>query len=253
MKNFCIKRVFLLIQKEFFENLKIVGIGFASIIGFVFAILMISGYNGGFMWHYFNEIFNTTLILGGIAIAGMAFSDFRGKERTITYLTLPASHLEKSFTQLLLTSVGFIISYTAVFYISYLMFLGLGKLLFTFDIGTFNPFNETTYKAIFNLIIIQSLFLAGASIFKRVPVFFTGLYIFIFSIVFMIIAGIMAYYLSQSFDAPGNGSIMFSSVNSDNITIDSLWTGKIFEIFFMYLLAPIFWAITYFNVREKEV
>jgi hypothetical protein len=97
------------------------------------------------------------------------------------------------------------------------------------------------------------LFLAGASTFKRVPVFFTGLYIFIFSIVFMIIAGIMAYYLSKSFDAPGNGSIMFSSVNSDNITIDSLWTGKIFEIFFTYLLAPIFWAITYFNVREKEV
>lgn len=253
MKNFCIKRIFLLIQKEVLENLKIVGIGFASIIGFIFAILMISGYNGGLMWHYFNEIFNTTLLLGGIAIAGMAFSDFRGKERTITYLTLPASHIEKSFTQLLLTSVGFVISYTVVFYISYLMFLSLGKMLFTFDIGTFNPFNEATYKTIFYLVIVQSLFLAGASIFKRVPVFFTGLYMFIFSIVFMIIAGIMAYYLSKSFDAPGNGSIVFSSVNSDNITIDSLWTGKIFEIFFMYLLAPVFWAITYFNVKEKEV
>jgi len=253
MKNFCIKRIILLIKKEFFENLKIVGIGFASIIGLIFVILMISGYNGGLMWQHFNEIFNTTLLLGGIAIAGMAFADFRGKERTITYLTLPASHVEKSFTQLFLTSVGFVISFTAVFYISYLMFLGLGKMLFTFDIGTFNPFNEATYKIVFNLIVIQSLFLAGASYFKKVPVFFTGLYIFIFGLIFMSIVGVMAYYLSKSFAIPGNGSIMFSSVNANNITIDKLWTGKIIDIFLTYLLAPIFWAITYFNVKEKEV
>jgi len=253
MKNFCIKRIILLIKKEFFENLKIIGIGLASIIGLIFVILMINGYNGGLMWQYFNEIFNTTLLLGGIAIAGMAFADFRKKERTITYLNLPASHLEKSFTQLFLTSIGFIISYTAIFYISYLIFLGLGKMLFTFDIGTFNPFNETTYKMVFNLIVIQSLFLAGASFFKKVPVFFTGLSIFILGLIFMSIVGAMAYYLSKSFTIPGDGNIMFSSVNADNITIDKLWTGKIIKIFFTYLLAPIFWVITYFNVREKEI
>ena len=258
MKIFCIKRIFLLIQKEFFENLKIVGIGFASIIGFTFAILLLSGFNGGFLWHYFNEIFNITMMIGGVAIAGMAFSDFRGKERTISYLTLPASHLEKSFTQLFLTSIGFVVSYAITFYIAYLVFLGIGKAFFTFDIATFNPFNETTYKAIFYLVIIQSLFLAGASIFKRVPIFFTGFYMFIFGLVSTIIIAILAYYLSQHTGngtnlRGGNFSLMFSSSNSEDFTIDKMWTGKAFEIFFLYLLAPIFWTITYFNVREKEV
>lgn len=256
MKNFCIKRIFLLIQKEFFENLKIVGIGFASIIGFVFAILLINGFNGGLLWQYFNEIFNITLMIGGVAIAGMAFSDFRGKERTISYLTLPASHLEKSFTQLLLTSVGFVVSYAISFYVAYLIFLGIGKAFFTFDIATFNPFNETTYKAIFYLVIIQSLFLAGASIFKRVPIFFTGFYMFIFGLISTIIIAILAYYLSKHIGNGENfrgGNLMFTSANSEDFTIDKIWTGKVFKIFFLYLLAPIFWAITYFNVREKEV
>jgi hypothetical protein len=46
---------------------------------------------------------------------------------------------------------------------------------------------------------------------------------------------------------------VFNTQGPKNISIDDFWSGKIISIFFHYLLAPIFWLITYFNLKEKEV
>jgi|GEM_PF-5411155 len=140
MKNLNLNRLFLLIKKEYIENIKLVLIGYIAVIGFIFAILLLNSIYDGELWLYFNGIYNSTIVLVGIVFAGISFADFRTKERAISYLTLPATHLEKILSQILLSTFGFVISYTLVFYLSYLMFYVIGKMFFTFPIGGFNPF-----------------------------------------------------------------------------------------------------------------
>jgi hypothetical protein len=258
MKNLNLNRLFLLIKKEYIENIKLVLIGYIAVIGFIFAILLLNSIYDGELWLYFNGIYNSTIVLVGIVFAGISFADFRTKERAISYLTLPATHLEKILSQILLSTFGFVISYTLVFYLSYLMFYVIGKMFFTFPIGGFNPFTLDTYNAISALIIIQSLYLAGASFFKKIPVFFTSLYIFVFSLILLLVVGVLVHLLTNQIPQyvglqSEDMEFVFNTQGPKNISKDDFWSGKIISIFFHYLLAPIFWLITYFNLKEKEV
>lgn len=243
-------------KKEIFENVKFVAISYGAIIGFILAFLLINtSQNTDAIWLHFNEIFNFTLFVIGIALSGMAFTNFRSKERTISFLTMPASHLEKTLTQLLLTSVGVVISYAIVFFMAHLLYTLIGKMFFSFEIGTFNPFNTDTYKTVYFLVLIQSIFLAGASFFKKIPVFFTGLYIFIIGIVIILIVGLLInYFGGNHFYFDSSLSYMHIHRETGEITlINNLWSAQILIFFLKYLLAPIFWTITYFNVKEKEI
>lgn len=130
-------------------------------------------------------------------------------------------------------------------------------MLFSFEIGSFNPFTQQTFTIIKTLLIIQSIFLAGASYFKKIPIFFTSLYVFIFVLVMSLVIGLFSYYfiteLGNEIGLKFSNVFDFSSGHMHEITIDELWSGKILTMFFAYLLAPLFWTITYFNVKEKEI
>ena len=196
----------------------------------------------------------------GIAIAGMAFSNFRTKENTTSYLTLPASNIEKTISQIILVTFGTIISYTAVFFISQFLFIAIGKAFYTMEIGFFNPFAHENIESINLLIIAQSVFIAGASYFKKQAIFKTGAVVFIF---WMVTFGLFGYLMHFTLDnLPVDVGLITEfgvsnthiNANAPNIVNSSeLWSGQLLSIFFTYLLAPILWIATYFNVKEKEV
>ena len=261
MENFNINRVFLLMRKDVLENFKTILLGYVSVIGVVLFFLLIDAQEtNAHLWLGFNQMFQMSIAFVGIVVAGMAFTNFRTKELTTSYLTLPASNIEKAISQIILVTFGTIISYTIVFYISHFLFIAIGKAFYTIEIGFFNPFDYENIKNINRLIIAQSIFIAGASYFKKAPVFKTSAVIFI---LWMIIFGLFAYLFHFTFEnLPNNVGVIanFSTSNThlnigakNIIQTKDLWSGQILDIFFTYLLAPIFWTITYFNVKEKEV
>ena len=98
IKNFNIKRLLLMLQKDIFENYKTTLIGLSSVIGLLFIFtIMISGESAS---QNFSMIYRFTLFITGIFVSGMAFTAFRIKEKTMTYLTIPASTLEKFISML---------------------------------------------------------------------------------------------------------------------------------------------------------
>lgn len=261
MENFNINRLYLLMKKDILENYKNILLAYFSVIGLVLIFLIIdASKTNAHLWVDFNNMFQLSILFVGVSIAGLSFTNFRTKELTTSYLTLPATNIEKVASQIILASFGVIISYTIVFYISHFLFIGIGEMFYTIEIGTFNPFDASNIKTIKGLIIAQSVFIAGASYFNKLAVFKTGGTVFIIWLVFFIVSSLLLNSTIENIPSNIGLNIDFG-ISKSNINISAaniieskdLWAGSILRIFFTYLLAPIFWTITYFNVKEKEV
>lgn len=252
IKSFDIQRILLLMQRELFENLKIVLMGFISFFGMAAVIVILNLITGGEAWKNFSGFYTFGLFLTGIFISGMAFRAFRTKEGTMSYLMVPASVLEKLISVILLTTLGVIIFYTFTFAVFDSLFVLAGNAVSDSQIGYFRFFGPDTAHEILLYAIIQSVFLAGAATFRKVPLFFTIFWLVVFSL------GIFAYMVSlgfmfkESLEAAGeginhyNGNINLMDFQSD------YWLAKLSKFIFYYALAPIFWAISYFKIKEKE-
>ena len=248
-------------KKEALENIKMVSFGYLITIGLVLFILLIDADKASsHLWLNFNQIFQISIFVVGVIIAGLSFTSFRTKELSISYLTLPASNLEKLVSQLLIVTIGVMISYTLVFFISQFLFIAIGKAFYTIEIGFFNPFDIENLQNIGILIIGQSMFMAGASFFRKNAIIKSGVFIFI---LWMILFGIFGYLMSTTIsNLPNNvGLIADFGISNTHINYNALniietkylLTSQILSVFFNYLLFPILMVITYFNIKEKEV
>jgi hypothetical protein len=248
-------------KKDVLENYKVVLLGYIAVIGIVLFFLLIDAQKvNAHLWTNFNQIYKISMSFVGILFAGMAFTNFRTKESSINYLTLPASNIEKTISQIILFSFGTMITYTIVFFISQFLFIAIGKAFYTIEIGFFNPFAKENIENVNLLIIAQSVFIAGASYFKKQVIFKTVAIIFI---LWLVIFGVFAYLMSFTLNNLPNNVGLFAEFGFSNSYINGnaqniiktkdLWTGRILEIFFTYLFVPILWVATYYNVKEKEV
>jgi len=238
-------------QKTAYENAKFTLIGMTTIFGFFSVILLLNALNGGGAWEQMNNFYTAGFIISGIFITGMAFTNFRSKEKTMTYLMLPASSLEKLISELLMTTVIFAIAYTVIFYIFNFIVYLLGSM---YNIPTeiisltdINILNGFMYYVIF-----QSIFLAGSATFKKVPLFYTSFSLFVAGIAILIFTVIITTSLKGEFE---NLTVNNFSINSNTfpeMDIENHYLVQIPKYMFYYLTAPLFWLVTYFKLKEKE-
>ncbi len=241
------KRIYLLIQKIYYENYKAIGKGFLTLLG-VFSIILIFMYiSGKRVFINQNNFYIFGLIFMGINIAGKAFRDFRVKEKTISYLSLPASALEKLLAELIFTIVLFFISYTIVFYIYQLILIGVAG-SFDVEVKMFSLQNENVGTALKAYVLIQSIFFLGAATFRKKPRLSTGFFLFILYILLLICLGIMAKIYP--------GDLIRTHINADPQYIVAIQMSDLVRtvnIFFFYIIPPVLWTAAYFKLREKEV
>ena len=236
-------------QKTLIENGKYAFVVIITVFGIfsVFIFLnMAFGWSGGRSMEAF---FKTGYLISGFFISGMAFSNFRSKEKTISYLALPASLTEKFISELLLTTIGFTVIYTFTFYIFNSAFYFIRPVTFVniADIGIL--------KTIKYYLILQSVFLAGAATFRKAPVFFTGFVLFIAGVIFAIVVALLFRELSGIVSSSHIEYFSSRTLNKlfhySNYKDDLLYVVPRFM--FTYLLAPVFWIVTYLKLKEKEV
>ncbi len=251
IKTFSFKRIFLLMQKTLYENARSVLIGFITVFGIFSLVLFMRIINGDNNINNLQTFYYTGFFISGFFISGMAFTNFRKKEKTMSYLMLPASIIEKFISEWLLTSVIFIILYSAAFYVFNIVLYSLGT-IYKFNVEFVNILAAESFKMFLHFIIIQSVLLAGAATFKKAPLFLTISVVFGFGIIFIVYVTFLILIIKGQLETLVFNNSGLHSANV-NINIQGHWLEKIPEIMYYYVTAPAFWAYTYFKIKEKEV
>jgi hypothetical protein len=249
--TFSFNRLGLLINRYFAEN-KQRELSFWGIVIVVFIFM-----------HKINAV-ESFFYISGFIFAARMFKVFSYTPGGMHYLLIPATHLEKLVTAILLSTVYFFIMLLVSYTIGNIAGTSLENLIFS----TQNPVSldilqlESASYAwgnhqmahyaglpviFFTFAIFQSVFLLGSVYFKRHALIRTLLTIIF---IFILIAFLEALIFRITY---GSFSLVGHSFNF-TFSGDDLFPGfeqasKVFS----YLLVPFFWLVAYFRLTEKQV
>lgn len=264
---FSFKRFSLLVLKHWADSKRryaLSVLAFAGLLTGWFVLMMLANEWGNPMSE---EVQKTAyfflLFVAGAFYASQYFRDLGSKARGSNFLLVPASSFEKLLCAVLFAVFLFFVAFTAVFYLVDTVMVqiansywgGAGKVpvinvfkasLLEFNSGSMN-------SSLLLHFVMQSAFLLGSVYFERysfIKTIITGF------VVFFILFGLM-YLLYSQFDPwddlPG-GFIASSGAGLEESPVEvPAWVGKTYRFIVMYALAPFFWIVTYYRVKEKQV
>ncbi|MFA4839048.1 MAG: hypothetical protein WC703_06200 [Candidatus Neomarinimicrobiota bacterium] len=247
-------RFFVLIRNDLFTGYRNLLIAGGAIAGALLVIYLLSAWNNANP-DFHRTFFPMVIFFGGYLTTSMVFKDIHEKQRNYIYLTLPASTLEKFLSRLLLTSVGFVAIVLALYYLFSWIAAGLSQLLFHQSLLAFHPFTRETLTALGVYLVTQSVFLFAAVYFRSHAFFKTLLSIFSFSLIVSIFAMVVVrlvfwkyfngLFVPDHFDI--NLRYMFGNGESF-----ARFASAVSKILFWFVMAPYFWIVTYFRLKETE-
>ncbi len=204
----------------------------------------------------FHQIWYPIILLGGgFYFTSTSFDELNRKEQRMNYLSIPASIFEKFSLKLLMTTVGYIIGVTLLYWI----FAGIADLIAEKYFGNtfrpFNPFDDFYTMMISIYISVQSVFLLGAVYFNRYSFFKTqfslGILEIILAIVGFLFFRIIFYeYFDGFFSPKDNVAVMPNQAFQDFMEF-TMW--PIVQYTFWYVLPLVLWVVAYFKLKEREV
>ncbi|WP_026210333.1 hypothetical protein [Flexithrix dorotheae] len=249
---FNIQRFGLLLNREFRINAKFIGIVTGAIVGLLCFILFVAIANvygdGMSVFNIHTNIYLAILIPGGILLTSISFSDLHNNLKRLNYLLLPSSSFEKFFSMLLITTVGWVLGFTIVYAIVSEIANGIGA-YYTgnrLEFESFNPFSEMAWDGIKAYISVQALFLAGAAYFKNYAFFRTLFTLVVFGALLALGGYLIFADLIHGENQPSGPSKEFKDFTEYTLV-------PIVENFFDWAMAPVFWVIAFFSLKEKEV
>lgn len=274
-QTFDVSRWWKLVTKHWAENAKKYLLGSLAVAGILAAWYTVAIFTDNARPIY-PEIqvatYFTGLFLAGCLYASMIFSEINTRPKGIDYLTLPASHFEKLLVALFNAVVAFFVVYTIVFYIVDFAMVEISRSMFrskypgvvdqskgvvnVFTIFS-DPLSSINPSKIILLIFfaVQSAFILGSVYFGTYSFIKTTVTLFIVSLaVVLFVAKVLVPTLPER--------TMYWSITSLRIVemqgpgrIVSLpsWIGEVLQYLVMYAFAPLFYIVTYFRLKEKEI
>ncbi|ANI89155.1 hypothetical protein A9P82_07540 [Arachidicoccus ginsenosidimutans] len=265
--RFSFKRLLLLIQKQFSENVKLYLYGTLALLGLLAIVMFLwvlfggNSYSGNTLF----EFYLMGLFILGAIFASFSFSMLSSKDKGIYWLTLPASHGEKLACALFYNVLVFTVVYTLCYllvakgaaeYVSELVCKHPEKYHF-YHINWSKPKGSSWEElrcVLYAFFAVQALYLLGSVYFKKYSFVFTTAVgaLLIIAFIFFIKS------LSASFNKYG---ATFDIVNAHG-TANGVWQKEYFFnhtvsgiIIFLakFIWAPFFWLVTWFRLREKEI
>ncbi|MDW7692545.1 hypothetical protein R9C00_12585 [Flammeovirgaceae bacterium SG7u.111] len=246
---FDFKRFALLIRRESALSYKPVLIALGGILGALvlnFISIVMDQYSSPRELSFHEGAYTAFLLIGGFVFSSLAFSSLHHPLRKFGYLLLPASSLEKYLSMLVLTSIGWLLGFTLVYKVFAEVANGITHAITPVTVIPFNPFGETELGGIKIYIIVQAMFLCGAAYFKNYTLFRTLLTLLIVGMLLSFAAYLVfadMIYVGENIQEPNESFKEF--VEKD--------LPEIAEFMFHWVMAPLFWVIGYFAVKEKEV
>jgi hypothetical protein len=251
----------LLGKQSFIINKKLIGITLAAFAGIMFMFLFMMQSNAHFR-NWDNKDNNVTFLslffVLGIMYSSLAFPAFRSKEKTMSYLMLPASAGEKFVFEILVRIFAFIFLMPLFFWlivniegmIVHSFIPELTNYKFSFG-GTFEELkNQGKFEGWAGLLIIQGILFVfitlftGASHFSKSPLLKSMLTISLILAGF----GFFSYLLFKGFNLreyhPSGDRILFISNKNTALEVSAILS----TILNMCLL-----SVAWFKLKEKEV
>ena len=230
------KNIFNLIRRYFIESgRKDIGsfILIALIIAF-FSFFSVSGSISDSMMVFL-------LFLMGILYAGKIFGVFQPAGRAIHYLTIPASTLEKTIANGLLTFVYFNILLIAALLLGNTLGGLAHKLLDpTYHYHFYMPFD---WDNLIMILVFESVFMFGSIYFKQRAAIKTSLVIFAIFLFFIILDTTLVgrYFIHSNPDSIKEAENVFNNIN-----------GELIEYVTSILVFIFFNFMTWLRLRETE-
>lgn len=208
----------------------------------------------------------------GCLLASTTFSVLGNKQQGIGYLVLPASHLEKLICALLFHVVLFFAAFTLIFYIVDIPMTHLGQQLIreqtrdglpVYVPPVYNVFTaeggpipeRVNHLFLIGFFAIQSAFVLGSVYFRRAAFIKTTIAVLLFGLVLMLFGTKIERMLPHGWRMRG----LFEWERYDDIANGetriyiSFWIETILLNLLRFGLPVLFWVITYFRLKEKEV
>lgn len=263
--TFSFQRLGKLIVKQFYENARFYlfcSLAIFGLLALVFAFwLGVTGPNYDEQGTYVILVFG--LYISGAVFAGLSFNMLGNKDKGIYWLSVPATHLEKLIATIFYSTIAFTIVYCVCFYIVKSIAVAFLLNYIQHHPGTsYN--NMTDFKSGFGAVIqnfvygyfaVQSFYLLGSVYFSRYSLVLT-------TVVFASLIFTFFYYMSNIHDYMfvHGGWDGFSVRQSDPsirggymLYSVSPVLSNIIEYATKFAWAPLFWIVTWFRLKEKQL
>jgi hypothetical protein len=247
---FSFSRFKLLVLMHWAHNKKRYGLSLLALIGLLiirFLLFLLIGIDDDKSGDVQKTTYFLSLFVVGTLYASQYFSDLGSRAKASNFLLVPASAFEKVLCALMYTVVLFMVVLTAAYYLIDIMMVAVLKQIVTteeagvenvFQVGFFIFRNNLVINGMLFFLAIQSAFLLGSVYFKKYSFLKTIIigfvaYFFLFGITYMLCKPLF----------PGD---------RDQVSIPGR-IEQIFGLVLMYVVAPLFWVLTYYRLKAKEV
>ncbi len=291
-QSFEFNRWLMLMSKHWSENrkkytLSLIAIAGLLLVWFIFNLLIEpyrpidEGVQVG--TYYFG------LSVVGCLFGSMLFAELASKSKGINFLSVPASNLEKLLCALLYGVVIFFITYTLIFYIVDIPMLKLsnaiafshwekthigtsafepGKVMNVFVLPEKGPgVPNVFFYFVLAYFAIQSAFILGSVYFPKFSFIKTVIALLLVSLLFTFIVGkiiqpimphgsyykgITSYRIYHMTELSPGGTVV-SDDDADKIVSLPNWINDVLIAIVKYAFAPLFWIVTFYRLKEKEI
>lgn len=265
-KHIELHRLKMVFAKYWFENKKALLLLFGAIAAFL--IILMSLYYSFHAPNLFRPHFQVGyyflgLFLSGMLSASFLFSDLKNKPKAISFLMIPASHLEKIIVAMFFGVLVFWAGYSIIFTCIDWVFVNLSnarmrrtdQVINILAINRYqNPFLDSPASSLYYLYFaIQAMFSLGSVYFDRYGFFKTLIVFLMFWLFFFFVPVLLLQFLP-----PGVwvSSLMTYEVfdNRENITLNiGSWYTLPAYLYFGFGICAMLWLATYFRFTEKQI
>jgi hypothetical protein len=247
---FSLQRFQYVFRRFLFLNYKGMLIAFSAISGvLIFIGVLTSIGSSDIDKESFIILSYIALFIGGFIITSTAFSEMHKPEKSVHFITLPASALEKMFSAYLSTTIIFLFIATAFFYASWYIASVLAFLLTKTPFEPINLINAGFWRVIGIYLAAQPVFFLGALYFKGHNFLKTLLALAVISFVNSIFQALMSL-------------LIFGNLIFNNGFQGSNWIGSedffpnlfnIIKIVGLYIMPPFLLIVSYIRFNEREI
>lgn len=277
---FDIKRWLLLVGKHWSENrkkylLSLVAIMALHVIWYSFMLLIERG--NPFPLEMQLSTYYIGMGIVGCLYGSLLFADLATGPKAMHYMSVPASTLEKLLSALFYGVVLFFICHTAIFYLVDYIMINIGNSILENRFTAIDPNYEWTRQQVFNMFAkplgagpevpnvffwflliyfnLQTAFILGSVYFPAYSFIKTCISLLV---VFLVMIFFFANVL-DGFMPKGTWDELFIKYHllekGEYKRYAKIPDGiaTVLKYLFMYGFLPLFWTVTYFRLKEKEV
>jgi hypothetical protein len=201
------------------------------------------------------SLFLNVLLIGGLVVSSVAFSQMHEPTKGMHYVMLPGSTIEKYLARLLLTSVGWTVLAIVVYTASTLVAAAVAMPIFGETPGVFLPLGVDIWRGIAIYLVTQSIFLFGSIYFKKVAFLKTTLSLWLIAFVLGLVYATAARIAFADAFVGFLEAEDFESVYQVNANLESLVdTLSVVGRILWWTVTPLFfWIVGVLRLKETEV